>query len=256
MSENLTAVITGSGMSGIVRRFATSRVASFADIEGVGDTDVVGHLGEVHRVADAPWLMVVGRCHGYEQRGGAMVRLLQWLRDRGATRVLSISAVGGIGHCQTPGTLVSIRRIRDQGTLRAEAMSACDRATFGDIRGQRAGITRDFAREIEAAASAAGVAMMRGTMVTNVGPAYETAAEVEALARSGTDVVGMSSALEVSVAQTLGMQAGVIAVVTNPAAGLASADLSHREVVSVASHQTQHLAMVISQLVVNKPVAR
>jgi len=62
------------------------------------------------------------------------------------------------------------------------------------------------------------------------GPRYETAAEVRAWRLLGGDVVGMTGLPEAVLAREAGLCYGVLAVVTNPGAGLAASPLSHQEV--------------------------
>jgi 5'-methylthioadenosine phosphorylase len=63
------------------------------------------------------------------------------------------------------------------------------------------------------------------------GPRYETPAEIRALRMLGADVVGMTMASEAVVMREVGIEYGCLAIVTNYAAGVSQAELSHEEVV-------------------------
>ncbi|MDQ7028805.1 MAG: hypothetical protein Q9O62_03015 [Ardenticatenia bacterium] len=63
-----------------------------------------------------------------------------------------------------------------------------------------------------------------GTYVVTEGPRLETAAEIEAAALAGADVVGMTLAPEVWLAAELGLPLASLCVVTNRAAGTAWRD--------------------------------
>lgn len=63
-----------------------------------------------------------------------------------------------------------------------------------------------------------------------LGPSYETPAEIRFLRGAGADAVGMSTVPEAIAARALGMKVMGLSVITNLAAGIGSAPLSHDEV--------------------------
>jgi purine-nucleoside phosphorylase len=81
-----------------------------------------------------------------------------------------------------------------------------------------------------------------------MGGAYETPAEIDALRGMGADLVGMSTVLEAIAAKHLGAEIAGISLVTNLAAGMAS-ELSHSEVLEVASAATDRIAELVAVLV-------
>jgi 5'-methylthioadenosine phosphorylase len=64
------------------------------------------------------------------------------------------------------------------------------------------------------------------------GPRYETPAEIRMLRAMGADVVGMTVATEAVVMREMGIEYGCLAIISNYAAGISDAELSHEEVVA------------------------
>ncbi|WP_340009566.1 hypothetical protein MHH52_09250 [Paenibacillus sp. FSL K6-0276] len=70
-----------------------------------------------------------------------------------------------------------------------------------------------------------------GVYMGNLGPTYETPAEVRMARLMSADAVGMSTVPEVIVARHAGMEVLGISCITNKAAGILEQSLSHEEVV-------------------------
>jgi purine-nucleoside phosphorylase len=88
---------------------------------------------------------------------------------------------------------------------------------------------------------------VEGIYVGLIGPSYETPAEVRMLRLLGADAVGMSTVLEAIAAHWAGMRVSGVSLVTNAGAGLATAPLSHEEVLAAAAEAGPRLARVIAR---------
>lgn len=97
-------------------------------------------------------------------------------------------------------------------------------------------------------ALAMGVPLATGTYAAVLGPSYETPAEIRALATSGADAVGMSTVPEVTVARAGGQRVLGFSLITNAAAGLGTAPLSHHEVSDVGSEAGPELGRFLEAL--------
>ena len=95
------------------------------------------------------------------------------------------------------------------------------------------------------AAERLGVTLTPGVYACMPGPSYETPAEIRMLRTLGADVVGMSTVPEAIVARHAGMDVLALALVSNAAAGVTGAPITHDEVINVGCHATPLLAGLI-----------
>jgi purine-nucleoside phosphorylase len=94
--------------------------------------------------------------------------------------------------------------------------------------------------------AAAGRGLLAGTYAALTGPSYETPAEIRALRTCGADAVGMSTAREAEAAAQIGLEVAAISCITNRAAGLGTASLSHAEVLANADLAVERLGNLIA----------
>jgi purine-nucleoside phosphorylase len=88
-----------------------------------------------------------------------------------------------------------------------------------------------------------------GVYVCLPGPSYETPAEIAMLRTLGADVVGMSTVPEAIVARHSGMEVLAFALVTNAAAGLTGAPITHEEVLEAGRKAVPRLGGLIEAVV-------
>jgi purine-nucleoside phosphorylase len=93
------------------------------------------------------------------------------------------------------------------------------------------------------------IALEEGVYAGMLGPSYESKAEIEMLKRLGADAVGMSTVPEVIAARARGLRCLGISTVTNPAAGLGQATLSHQEVLAAAERVKGELSRLVRGIV-------
>jgi purine-nucleoside phosphorylase len=100
-------------------------------------------------------------------------------------------------------------------------------------------------KTLRAVAEKLSIPVREGVYAGLLGPSYETPSEVKMLRLLGADAVGMSTVPEVIMARALGVRVAGISCITNAAAGVTGAALSHAEVLET----TQRVAAAFESLV-------
>ena len=137
----------------------------------------------------------------------------------GATRVLALNTVGGIGGRCGPRALVCPDQLIDYtwgriSTLCEEEDTEVLHVDFGEP------YTRSLRAAVLDAAERAGVDVVDGGCYgATQGPRLETRAEIARMRRDGCDLVGMTGMPEAGLARELGLDYACLGIVANWAAG-------------------------------------
>lgn len=141
------------------------------------------------------------------------------LQALGATRVLALNTVGGIGECFGPRVLACPDQLIDYtwgriSTLCEEEGTEVLHVDFGEP------YTPSLRARVLEAARTAGVELVDGGCYgATQGPRLETRAEIARMRRDGCDLVGMTGMPEAGLARELGLEYACLAIVANWAAG-------------------------------------
>ena len=245
-------VILGSGLGAFVEKLAHAETIPYAEIPGFPISRVPGHAGQVvvgllHQPQGEPVAVAVlsGRVHGYEGWSAAEVAFpARVLCSLGIRALLVTNAAGAVNTAFAPGDLV---RIDDHLNLTGQnpLVGVNDDKVgprfldLSEAYDRRLGqLLADAAREI-------GTPLWSGVYAGVLGPSYETPAEVRMLRAVGADLVGMSTVHEVIAARHMGVPVAGLSIVTNPAAGLGRARLTHAEVQEVASRAAHRVEALL-----------
>jgi purine-nucleoside phosphorylase len=243
------SIVLGSGLGAIEAQLTEAIVVPFEEVPGYPAPTVQGHAGRyvMGRLGGVPVLLQCGRFHFYEGHSSEVVAApVRVAAAIGIKAVVFTNAAGGIRSSLVPGDIV----------LLEDHINAMFRSPL--VGPERAGETRfpDMSapydhvlrRVVLDTARESGAELQEGVYVAVLGPAYETPAEVRMLERLGADVVGMSTVPEVIVARALGLRCLGFSVVTNRAAGLGGAGVSHQEVIEAGRLAGARLAALLGRL--------
>lgn len=244
--EPAMAIVLGSGLGGLAGRVERATTIPFAEIPGFHTTTVSGHRGVLisGTLAGRDVVALSGRFHMYEGHDARTAAFpVRVVRALGA-RVLFVSnAAGGIRRSLAPGDFMIIE---DHLNLMFRN-PLLGRPQRGDVRfpDMSAAWSPRLVSLLKESAHAAGVPVQSGVYAGLLGPSYETPAEVRMLATLGADAVGMSTVPEAIAAAAMGMEVGGISLITNAAAGISWAALTHADVEAAGKAAGEQFARVV-----------
>lgn len=232
------AVVLGSGWAEAVSIIGdpVAEVA-YADLPGFPPPSVEGHGGVVSLVpvGGRHVALLQGRIHLYEGHDPAVVvHPLRTAILAGCDTVIITNGCGGINPDYRVGQLVLIAdhlNLTGRSPLWGPEAPDPFPIRFTDLTDAYSPRLRALARRVDPN-------LAEGVYCGLPGPHYETPAEIAMLATVGADLVGMSTVLETIAARHLGAEVLGLSLVTNPAAGIGGAALSHLEVVE-AGHRAR-----------------
>lgn len=225
-------VVLGSGLGAFADELTKSTVIPYAEIPGWPRSTAIGHAGKlvIGSVDGLDVAILSGRSHLYEGHTPAQVTAgVRTLSQLGVKSIVFTNAAGGINLSYQQGGLVLISdHINLQGI---NPLAGPNDETLGprfpDMTDAYCAGFRVIARRV---ASELGIDLPEGVYAAMFGPSYETPAEIRFLRTIGADLVGMSTAPEVIVANYLGVKVLAISCVTNMAAGILPRKINHEEV--------------------------
>jgi purine-nucleoside phosphorylase len=236
-----TAVVLGSGLGALADNLADKIVLPFAESPHFPPTTVSGHAGNLVVGAFkgvARVLVLQGRYHYYEGHDLEAVTFPERVLQRlGVKFLILTAAAGGIAESLRAGNILCV--VDHLNFLGGNPLRGANDERFGtrfpdmtDMYSPRlVDLAQDEARHL-------GMFIRFGTYACMSGPSYETPAEIKMLRILGAHVVGMSTVPEAIVARHCGMEVLAFALVTNAAAGVTGAPITHAEVLE-AGHAAE-----------------
>ncbi|MGD0548489.1 MAG: purine-nucleoside phosphorylase [Terracidiphilus sp.] len=250
-------IVLGSGLGAIAGAIAEPVILPYESIPNFPRSTVEGHSGQIVAglLGGTPAIVMQGRIHFYEGYSASEVTFpLRVLGGLGIQSVILTNAAGGIAEGYQVGQLVAIsdhinlmgwNPLLGPNEPRFAARPGAG-LRFTDMTEAYSKRLRALARE---AAAEEGFTLAEGVYLAVSGPSFETPAEIRAFRALGATLVGMSTVPETIVARHMGIEVLSLSCVTNLAAGLGNATLSHEEVFEAGRRVEQRLTRLLQRLV-------
>ena len=237
------AIVLGSGLSDFSKNLTQAVTVEYTGIPHFPEPTVPGHVGELvaGRVNGLPVLTARGRFHYYEGHDLDMLSLpVRLFAALGVSTVIITNAAGCVNAAWNEGDLMLIT-----GHLDCTYITSSDDPRL--VSGQEMYATEalNVARE---AALKSGISLRQGTYAWNLGPTFETPAEIRHIRSLGGDAVGMSTVPEIETAAGLGLQVIGISCLTNYAAGMLDKPLNHDEVLEMGQRVQVTFAKLVMEI--------
>lgn len=247
------AVILGSGWSAAAKRMQGIQRLAYAELPGFMATKVEGHVGEMvlGRCGHRSVAMLCGRTHTYESGDcAAMAPAVRSLQAWGVKVLVLTNAAGSLRPSMPAGSLMVL----------ADHINAPQRSPLvgevGNTRFVDMGAAYDASLRVHAlqVAHERQQSLAEGTYLWALGPQFETPAEIRMFAAWGADAVGMSTVPETILARHCGLRVLGLSLITNMAAGLSDAVLSHAATLEQAQASSDSAAGFLVQLLATLPL--
>lgn len=240
-----TAIVLGSGLNVLVSERNSENSVSYSEFPELPKPSVPGHTGRfvLGNIGKSPVIFAQGRVHLYEGHPArdvtAAVRILA---GAGVRRLILTNAAGVANENFAPGSWMMIAdHLNLTGTT-----PLLGSAQFLDLTET---YSKAWRAEFKRAAKAEEITLHEGVYAGLLGPQYETPAEVRMLRQLGADAIGMSTVLEAIQARALGLEVAGFSCLTNWAAGIGGAPLSHDEVLETGKEAAGEFARLLGATV-------
>jgi len=251
------AIILGSGLGGLSKSITDAVRIPFKEIPGFPEVTVAGHEGAVivGSLGGREIVALSGRFHMYEGHPAALAAFpVRVFHALGAHDLFVSNAAGGISPRLAVGDLMMISdHLNLMGTNPLVGEAEAGEVRFPDMTDAYNPGLRWLLRTT---AEALGIKLREGVYAGLLGPSYETPSEVKMLRLLGADAVGMSTVPEVIVARALGMRVAGVSCITNAAAGVTGAALSHAEVLETTSRVSAAFEQLVTEFLVRSGSAQ
>jgi len=231
-----TAMVIGSGLGGFIEALEGKTAVDYSEIPHFPVSGVSGHAGRFITgfLEGKPLAVLSGRKHLYEgDPPGKAIFPIRVLGCLGMRVLILTNAAGALDPDFRPGDLMLIS---DHINLmfRNPLVGPHDEEwgpRFPDMSEPYDRELRELARSI---ALEAGIPLQEGAYVGNLGPSYETRAEVAYLRFIGAHAVGMSTIPEDIVARQMGMRVLGLTYISNSLVLPLETKTTHEEVLANA----------------------
>jgi purine-nucleoside phosphorylase len=245
------ALILGSGFGPLADEIGNSNTFSYEELPHFPLSTAPGHAGKlvVGELEGQAVAAMSGRAHLYEGYSPwQVVYPVRLMRHLGAEILIVTNAAGGVNLSFQPGNLMLISDHINLTGLNP-LVGPNDRrlgVRFPDMSQAYDPQLKETARQV---AQDRDVTLVEGVYLAEVGPTYETPAEIRMVRTLGADAVGMSTVMETIAANHMGMRVLGISCISNMAAGISPHKLTEQEVIETANRVKDTFATLVRGII-------
>ena len=247
------AIILGSGLGNFASSVDVIESISTADLPDYPPSTVEGHSGQIifAESDNKKLLLYKGRIHIYEGYKIYECILPVFIANKlKCSKILITNAAGGINRNFSPGDLMLAHSFN--GINIKQELTRLIGISSGEMKDALISFPSSKLNDlIRTAAIEEKLSLKEGTYWFTKGPSYETPSEINMMFKYGGDAVGMSTVHEIMFALALGMEAASISCITNFAAGISPAKLTHSEVTETANKVKNKFERLIRRIISN-----
>ena len=242
-----TAIILGSGLSGLTSAIENPIVIPYSQIPDFPQTKVVGHEGCFcfGKIGKHQIVCMQGRFHLYEGIEPKLIyAIIHMLKNLGIKQLIVTNASGSLDENMVPGSIMLISdhiNFSGQNPL----IKAHEMPSFPDMSEAYDSKLREKMHQI---AHNHGIKLFEGVYIMVMGPNYETPAEVKLFKSFGARAVGMSTVPEVISAVFDKIKVLGISVISNLGTGLTDKPQTHEDVIATVAKSVATMNYLITQL--------
>lgn len=244
-------IILGSGLGGLVKEIDIQHTLPYSDIPNFPQSTVHGHKGQLilGYLSKKPVLAMQGRFHYYEGYDMKQITFpVRVMKALGINILIVSNAAGGMNPEFQLGELMIIKdhiNFFPSNPLIGKNYDELG-PRFLDMSEAYCKEYRELAKQI---AEKNNIRVKEGVYMGVSGPCFETPAEYRCFYRMGADAVGMSTVPEVIVARHGGMKVFGMSIITDLGIEGHVENVSHEEVLKVASAQEPKMSKIVKELV-------
>jgi len=250
-NQPIIGCILGSGLGDLADEITDAVAVPYETIPHFPVSTVAGHAGQLifGSLCGQPVVMMKGRFHYYEgytmQEVTYPVRVMKAL---GVSSLIVTNACGGLNPSFHAGGLMLISdhlNLMGDNPLIGPNINEWG-PRFPDLSNGYDAMLRN---KTTALASKLGIQLFEGVYAAISGPNYMARAELSMLTYMGADVVGMSTAPEVIVANHAGIKVLGISCITDMAIPDSLVSISHEEVMAMAEKTKPTFITLVKQVI-------
>jgi purine-nucleoside phosphorylase len=236
-------IVLGSGLGSLVDEVDAILSLPYEELTGMPVSTVSGHTGRFvfGRLAGRRVIVAQGRVHLYEGRTAEEVTTgIRFMENLGVKKLILTNAAGSLREEFAPGTWMMLSdHLNLTGT--SPLLGGPNFVDMSEVYSPA--LRKHFAK----AAKKEKIALHEGVYAGLLGPQYETPAEIRMLRTLGADAVGMSTVLEAIQARAMGLEVIGFSCLTNMAAGLGTAELTHEDVLEAGKFAAEQLVRLLGR---------